>query len=164
MENTFVPVDMNLLIKRIVDRWMPRFTRLKVKLNYQMNPGLPKVLGDLRALEQVFINLISNAVEAMSNQGGVLSIRIAPNQELSNRPQLEVMISDTGPGIPDELRERIFEPFVTGKSKGTGLGLAITKRIISAHQGSIWVNSFPGGTMFHILLPIISEPTKMENV
>jgi signal transduction histidine kinase len=50
----------------------------------------------------VFINLISNAVEAMSNQGGVLSIRIAPNQELSNRPQLEVMISDTGPGIPDE--------------------------------------------------------------
>ena len=64
-------------------------------------------------------------------------------------------VSDSGPGIPDEIRERIFEPFVTTKSQGTGLGLAITKRIVTAHHGSISVNTFPGGTVFHVHIPCI---------
>ena len=71
---------------------------------------------------------------------------------MPNRTQVVVTVSDDGPGIPDEIRERIFEPFLTTKSNGTGLGLAITKRIVTAHHGSIQVNSFPGGTMFEVTL------------
>jgi len=64
-----------------------------------------------------------------------------------------IHISDTGPGIPDDLQQHIFEPFVTTREKGTGLGLAITKQIITAHKGSIKVDSFPGGTVFTVRLP-----------
>jgi signal transduction histidine kinase len=92
----------------------------------------------------------------MKTKGGSLAIKtsLAEDQEL---PQMEITVSDTGTGIPDEIRNHIFEPFVTTNPEGTGLGLAITKQIITAHRGSIWVNSFPGGTIFHILLPIIKE-------
>jgi signal transduction histidine kinase len=109
-------------------------------------------LGDPRSLDQVFTNLISNAVEAMGSTGGTLSVRVAPIEAGQGRPQVEVTVSDSGPGIPDEIKEHIFDPFVTTKSQGTGLGLAITKRIVTAHHGSITVNTFPGGTVFHVLL------------
>jgi signal transduction histidine kinase len=112
-----------------------------------------KVSGDSRALEQVFTNLIGNAVEAMSKDGGVLSVRLELNPGPSKRQQVEVTVSDTGPGIPDEIKARIFEPFVTTKAQGTGLGLAITKRIVTAHHGSIQVTSFPGGTVFELKFP-----------
>jgi two-component system, NtrC family, sensor histidine kinase AtoS len=113
-------------------------------------------LGDARSLEQVFTNLISNAVEAMSKNGGTLAIRIAASDLIANRPQVEITVSDSGPGIPEEIRERLFEPFVTTKTRGNGLGLAITKRIVTAHQGTIQVNSFPGGTVFHVYLPAVN--------
>ena len=69
----------------------------------------------------------------------------------------EVTISDSGPGIPPEIREHIFEPFVTTNAGGTGLGLAITRRIVNAHHGTIEVESFPGGTIFHVNIPALSE-------
>jgi PAS domain S-box-containing protein len=156
MENTFHPLDMSQLIQRVLDRWHPRLARVNVKLFFQPTDSLPKVMGDQRSLEQVFTNLISNAVEAMSKTGGTLSIRIQPSDMIPNRPQLEIIMSDNGPGIPDELRDHIFDPFVTSSSKGTGLGLAITKRIVTAHQGTINVTSFPGGTVFHVFLPVIN--------
>ena len=73
---------------------------------------------------------------------------------VSGHGQIEIMVSDTGPGIPDEIHTRIFEPFVTTKSQGTGLGLAFTKRIVTAHRGTITLETYVGGTIFHILLPI----------
>jgi len=106
-------------------------------------------------LEQVFTNLISNAVEAMTpQQGGTIAVQLEVDEDVPNRKQVEIKISDSGPGIPDEIRGRIFEPFLTTKSTGTGLGLAICKRIITAHRGNIIVNSFPGGTVFHVYLPV----------
>jgi two-component system, NtrC family, sensor histidine kinase AtoS len=154
MENTFHPVELGQLLQRLLDRWHPRFARVNVNLSFQPNEDLPKILGDHRSLEQVFTNLISNAVEAMSKTGGTLTIRLQPSDLIPNRPQVEIIVSDDGPGIPDEIRDRIFDPFVTNRSKGTGLGLAITKRIVTAHQGTITVNSFPGGTVFHVYLPV----------
>ena len=75
---------------------------------------------------------------------------------------VEIQLSDTGPGIPEDLRNRVFDPFFTTKvDEGTGLGLAITRRIIMAHKGKIDLESFPGGTLFKILLPITTE-TKIE--
>jgi PAS domain S-box-containing protein len=147
------PVDLNDLLKKIMDRWYPRMMKVDVKPIFQENPEAPKVMGNWRSLEQVFTNLISNAVEAMEKTGGTLAIKIGPCL-VADRPHVEVSISDTGPGIPEEIRKRLFEPFVTNKSGGTGLGLAITKRIVIAHRGNIDVSSVPGGTIFRVTLPV----------
>lgn len=157
LEAAFNPLDINQFLQRILDRWHPRLTRLNVKPFIKPDPELPLVLGDSRSLEQVFMNLISNAVEAMREKGGTLAIRTSSCNVIANRPQVEITLSDDGLGIPDEIREHIFEPFVTNNPRGTGLGLAITKRVITAHQGSISVNSFPGGTVFHVYLPVANH-------
>lgn len=153
IEPKLEPMDIGLLLSRIVDRWRPRLSRMNVTPYFQVEDGLPKIMGDPRSLEQVFVNLISNAMEAMGKDGGTLSIRAMSSDVIANRPQVEITVSDSGPGIPDDIRDRIFEPFLSTKSGGTGLGLAISKRIITAHQGSINVHSFPGGTVFHVFLP-----------
>jgi signal transduction histidine kinase len=76
-------------------------------------------------------------------------------KQIASHPQIEVKIIDSGPGIPEDVRGRIFEPFVTTKKTGTGLGLAISKRIVTAHRGNITVESYPGGgTVFTVFLPI----------
>ncbi|MGB9899041.1 two-component system sensor histidine kinase NtrB, partial [Thermanaerothrix sp.] len=151
------PVNIGEVVSRLVERWRPRMARLKIMPIVQVDDNVPKVLGDWRALEQVFMNLISNAMDAMSQEGGVLSIRVKRNYSETLRPQVEITVTDNGPGIPEEIRDRIFQPFVTTKPHGTGLGLPITKRIITAHHGTIKVSSFPGGTVFHVYLPAIPE-------
>lgn len=156
-EHKYEPVDLVFLLQRILDRWRPRCSRVNVIQYYQASGEIPSVKGDARALEQVFTNLISNAVEAMSNTGGTLSIKLGLSDEIVNLPQVEVTVSDNGPGISDEVKEHIFEPFVTTNPRGNGLGLAITKQIITAHRGTIKVNTFPGGTVFHVLLPAIPK-------
>lgn len=150
------PTDLSMLLKRILDRWEPRMARVNIKSVFLPAADLPLVSGDPRALEQVFTNLISNAVQAMSSTGGTLAIKIELIEPPLEHPQLQVSFSDNGPGIPDEIRDHIFEPFVTTNPQGTGLGLAITKRIVTAHKGSINVTSFPGGTMFQVSLPAIT--------
>ncbi len=152
-EHRFEEVNLEMLLKRILDRWRPRMAKVSVTAFFHIEEDTPHITGDPRSLEQVFTNLISNAVEAMSSTGGTLAVRVAPFSLLPGYPQVEVTVSDNGPGIPDEVRDRIFEPFVTTKPQGTGLGLAITKRIVTAHHGSMSVNTFPGGTVFHVLLP-----------
>ncbi len=150
-------VDIPGLLKRILDRWRPRMERSNIAHVYQPAENLPPVKGDWRALDQVFNNLISNAIDVMRDKGGILSVRVTLSTLISNRPHLEIAVSDNGPGIPDDIRDRIFEPFVTTKSSGTGLGLSITKRIVTAHRGSITFNSYPGGTIFRVFLPACEE-------
>ncbi|MCJ7694899.1 MAG: ATP-binding protein, partial [Anaerolineaceae bacterium] len=144
---------LNSLLPSIISRWDPRLRRLNIKSYYETLIEHPIVIGDFRALEQVFVNLISNAVQAMDKTGGSLSIKIQVPEIQSDPNDYEIIVADSGPGIPDDIREHIFEPFMTTNQNGTGLGLAISKRIISAHKGNIFVESFPGGTMFHVLLP-----------
>ena len=147
------PVDLAALLHSIIDRWSPRLVRLNIKANFDAIPDQPFVHGDFLRLEQVFLNLISNSIQAMEDSGGILSVKVRPLEKDQNQDQYEIIVADSGPGIPDEMRAHIFEPFVTSKSSGTGLGLAISKRIISAHKGNIFVESFPGGTLFHVTLP-----------
>jgi two-component system, NtrC family, sensor histidine kinase AtoS len=151
-EHKFESVDLEQMLRRLLDRWRPRMAKVNVTPFIHIEENTPPILGDPKSLDQVFTNLISNAVEAMGSSGGTLAVRVAPLHVGQGRPQVEVTVSDSGPGIPDEVKDRIFEPFVTTKAQGTGLGLAITKRIVTAHRGSISVNSFPGGTVFHVLL------------
>lgn len=150
---TMEPVDLGLLVQRLLERLHPRMERVGVRYKLQVEPGCPPILGNGRALEQVFNNLINNATQAMSESGGQLALKI---QNLGNG-YLDASVADTGPGIPKENLDHIFQPFFTTNRNGTGLGLAITKRIISAHKGSIRVDSFPGGTVFRVQLPCVEN-------
>ena len=119
-----------------------------IELKFSPAAELPTLLCNSDQLRQVFLNLILNAMEAMP-QGGILNIRTAAGSSVAL-----IEISDTGIGIPDEVREHLFEPFFTTKSTGTGLGLSISAHIVTQHGGQITVDSTPGhGTTFRITLP-----------
>ena len=153
VEYRIQPVDLASLIPAILDKWDPRMKKLNITYNFSAPEEGLLVKADLRSIEQVFVNLISNAIEAMEDHGGSLNIKLIPASAHIIPSQCEIIIADTGPGIPEDLVEHIFEPFLTTKSSGTGLGLAITKRIVTAHEGNIYVESVPGGSVFHVLLP-----------
>ena len=150
MEN----IDLIFLLQRVLDKWHPRFMKVKVEPYFQFDGEIPRINGDSRSLERVFINLIGNAVEAMKDTGGILSVKMRVTSELAGMPHVEIAISDTGPGIPDEIKEDIFKPFVSTTTNGTGLGLAISYRIVTGHKGTMKFKTFPGGTVFFVYLPI----------
>lgn len=150
-------VDLSLLIDRLVNRARPRMANANVEPHLQIDTPSPPIEGNPRALEQVFTNLINNAIQAMNETGGTLAIKIQKIEGTGDRQYIQVDVADNGPGIPKEHLDNIFQPFFTTKSDGTGLGLAITKRIITSHKGNIRVTSFPGGTVFHVQLPAMEE-------
>jgi two-component system sensor histidine kinase HydH len=128
-------------------------SRVKVTLHFPA--AFPKALLDAGACEQVFTNLFSNAYEAMP-EGGELTVT-ARSTTVDDRRGVEIKVADSGPGIPEELREQIFNPFFTTKKEGVGLGLSIVSKIVDDHHGSIRVKSEEGkGTCFVIFFP--SEP------
>ncbi|MEA3325970.1 MAG: ATP-binding protein [Chloroflexota bacterium] len=152
LEYKMSQVDLDEMLTRLLERWRPRLLRLNISSFYETEVENPTVEGDLRALDQVFTNLISNSVNAMSEEGGSLGIKISITDHEENHQFLKVTLTDSGHGIPDEIKAHMFKPFVTGSAHGTGLGLAITQRIINAHKGKIEVDSFAGGTIFKIYL------------
>lgn len=151
-------LDLAVLLQRLLERLHPRLNRMNIQVTTQVESNLPPVYGNLRALEQVFDNIINNALRAMEEKGGTLAIRVQPVPQQESPGHLEVSVADTGPGIPKEIAARIFQPFFTTDStNGTGLGLAIAKRIITAHKGNINLETFPGGTVFFVQIPIASS-------
>jgi signal transduction histidine kinase len=158
----FTEVHLHEVLEHSLRLVQPQLEGQSVAVNqsFQATPDL--VQGDDYQLEQAFLNIFLNALEAMGSNGTLsVATEICSIQAGSggrgasvNRPQLRVTIKDTGPGIPPENIARLFEPFFTTKPKGTGLGLPITRRIILEHRGDISVESHPGqGTTFQILLP-----------
>jgi len=147
------PIDVGAYLKRTLDRWHPRLMRANIKPILQVEENLDKIKGDPKALDRVFTNLLSNAVDACTGIGDTLAVKASMNTSVAEMPMVQITVSDNGPGIPDDIRDRIFEPFVSNSQKGTGLGLAITKQIVTAHRGSINVSSFPGGTTFIVNIP-----------
>jgi signal transduction histidine kinase len=126
--------------------------RLKGGINVvrEYDPNLPRICAFGGELNQVWTNLLSNAVEAMQGKG---EIRVRSSRELDG---VLIEIRDNGPGIPPEVQSHIFEPFFTtkGVGEGTGLGLDTVCRIIRNHHGEIRVTSKPGDTRFQVYLPI----------
>ncbi|HTC57143.1 MAG TPA: ATP-binding protein [Candidatus Sulfotelmatobacter sp.] len=119
-----------------------------VRVERQYEADLPLVPLDESLSEQAFANLIQNAYDAMSSSGGTLRVRAA-RANSANRDGVEVRIEDTGPGIPAELREQIFNPFVTTKKTGVGLGLSIVSTIVDGHHGTIRVEGGKDGSDQH---------------
>ena len=122
----------------------------------EYDPDLPPILANGGELNQVWTNILDNAIDA-SESGGEIIVRARP---LSDRQCVEIQIEDHGAGIPEDIQCRIFDPFFTTKDvgEGTGLGLEITYRIVTRHGGRIDVESRPGRTVFRTTLPIENKP------
>jgi signal transduction histidine kinase len=148
------PIELGKMVHSLVERLKPSIAREDISCQCNIEPDIPMINGDTRALEQVFNNLIRNAIQAMKGRPqSQLIVRVQSQKAAKDRIFLEVTIADNGPGIPKENQDKIFQPFFTTRPDGNGLGLPLAKRIITAHKGSITVTSFPGGTVFKVIIP-----------
>ncbi len=150
------PVNLEKILRMVIQTNASFCEQQRITIGSEFLAHKLLVYGDELQLNQVFTNLVKNAIDAMPN-GGMLFIRL---YELNDA--LEAEIADTGSGIPDEIKDRIFEPFVTTKNpdSGTGLGLTLSKRIINQHHGKIEFETRLGwGTRFLVTLPRFVEPT-----
>ena len=146
--------DLRQVVEELVDFFRPQAESSRVVLRAAMpqQPVICRVDPDL--LKQALLNLAINATQAMQEQGGELLLRLNGQQ---GQARLELM--DTGPGIPPEMRERIFEAYYSTRPGGSGLGLPMTRRIVRLHDGDITVDGEQGkGTRFVITLPLASQP------
>lgn len=144
-----VPTDINELIDKTLALLEKQLLETNINVQLDYNKDLPSVIVVSNQLQQVFFNLILNAMDAMPD-GGKLSI-----QTRANREQLEIIFQDTGVGIPRKERENIFEPFVSSKEDGSGLGLSVSYGILTAHGGGLeLLSDVKKGTAFRIVLPI----------
>jgi signal transduction histidine kinase len=159
------PVNLDVFLQRLMYRWQPRMARANVRPELILPDQIPMIRANEQSLEQVFTNLFNNALRAMADTGGTLSVRVTRSTQDGNQKMLKIEVSDTGIGIPPENLENIFTPFFTTDPQGTGLGLAITQRIILAHKGNISVDSFPGGgTVFKIEIPALPGTGSLEGL
>jgi len=148
----FSEINLNELIDRVLSLATFDIENSGIAIQKDLVDALPVVKADRSLLEQVFLNLVLNAVQAMPDGG---EIRISGK---SDDRFAEVMIWDRGGGIPADIRSKIFDPFFTTKDSGTGLGLSIAYNIIKSHGGSLFFNSNEGvGTVFTVRLPIASD-------
>ncbi|HID66721.1 MAG TPA: PAS domain-containing sensor histidine kinase [Roseibacterium sp.] len=132
-----------------------------MQISVEYDPSLPPAWGDRDQLLQVILNLLKNAAEAGALGGKIrlrtfyeLSLKVRRSDGSGGGVPLQIEVSDDGPGIPDELVQDIFEPFVSGRENGTGLGLAVISKIVADHDGLISVDSAAGRTVFRVSLPI----------
>ncbi len=136
-----------------------------VSIECDYDPSLPDLWADREHLIQAFLNLVRNAVQAVEEapaRPGRVTLRTRVRRRLTvagrhHRLLVQVDVIDNGPGVPEELREQIFHPLITGRSTGTGLGLSIAQSLIARHEGCINFYSTPGNTVFSVLLPIAGE-------
>jgi len=147
-------VDLSDIVREMTALLRKEAVRHSIKIHSELHEDMPNVLADRVQLQQVFMNLMLNAIDAMKDTGGKLTI----SSRLTPEGQLIVSISDTGVGLPAENTERIFDAFHTTKPQGTGMGLAITRSILEAHGGRVWATANrEAGATFHFTLPVKVE-------
>jgi len=150
------PASINAIVDSALNMFDGRLAGVTVRK--ELAADLPKVMADSEALKRALANLVDNAAEAM--EGAALREIHVSTSLVTSRDAVEILVADTGHGVTQELKERLFLPYFSTKKRGTGLGLAIVSRIVEDHHGSIRVEeNRPVGTRFIVELPLAPEPT-----
>jgi signal transduction histidine kinase len=147
-------VEVNEIIREMVELLRAEANLCAVSIRTDLVTDLPKITADRVQLRQVFMNLILNAIEAMKETGGVVTVKT----QLGENDQLLISVNDTGIGLPKEKTEQIFDAFFTTKPQGSGMGLSISRSIVESHGGRLWATANDGrGATFHFTLPTAAE-------
>ena len=145
-------LNVNEIISGTIALLRDEAVRHNILVRTALTADLPQIIGDRVQLQQVAMNLIVNSIEAMKDVDGTRELVI--KSERAENEQILVNVSDTGPGIPPHLAERVFDPFFTTKAHGTGMGLRISRSIIESHGGRLWAVGSPGrSATFQFTLP-----------
>lgn len=159
------PTDLNALVGELVDFFTPEAQRHRVHLRAELPPGELTATVDPKLIKQALLNLMLNATQAMdgatapttassNGRANELILRTSAAREPDGAEVARIEVIDTGPGVPDDLKERIFTPYFTTKSGGSGLGLPTTRRIAEEHGGRVELHSEPGmGSVFAVVVP-----------
>jgi two-component system nitrogen regulation sensor histidine kinase GlnL len=160
------PVNIHEVLERVRSVMLAEFPDIAVRRDY--DTSLPLLTGDREQLIQVVLNIVRNAAQAIKVSGMDLAsgeirlkTRVARQVTIARRRfrhAVQIEISDNGPGIPENMRERVFQPLISGREGGSGLGLTIAHNFITQHRGAITVDSVPGRTCFTLLLPVQDDP------
>jgi signal transduction histidine kinase len=147
-------LDGNEIIREIVALLWVEANRYKISVHTDFAAEVPMIMSDRVQLQQVLMNLMLNAIEALKETGGSLSVKSRLNQE----GLLQISVSDTGPGLPAMKEKQIFEPFFTTKPRGSGMGLAICRSIVESHGGCLWAApNGDRGACFNFTLPVANQ-------
>jgi PAS domain S-box-containing protein len=152
-EAKLLPLNLNDLATDVLELAHSELVERNIAVTTRLTPGLPDIRGDRVQLQQVLLNLIMNACEAMTDNGSVgRSLEVSTARD--GNGGLRLTVADHGPGISPDLIDRVFEPFMTTKTHGLGLGLSICRSIVAAHDGRLWVVNNPDrGASFCVSLP-----------
>ena len=149
-------MDLNEVIREMIVLLRGEATRYKISVRAELAADLPQVLGDRVQLQQVFMNLMLNGIDAMKDVDGTRELAI--RSQRSANEQLMISVSDTGTGVPLQQADQIFNAFFTTKPHGTGMGLRISRSIVEAHGGRLWAaDNCLHGASFQLTLPIKVE-------
>ena len=156
-EPKFEDININNILLEAITLIRTRLKDDKITINTEFDYDLPLIIGDIKQLKQVFLNILLNSIEAMPDGGKITVGTNMINLSRDQKRLLKITIADTGCGIEADKIKYIFDPFFTTKEYGTGMGLAIAFTVIEQHGGMIEVDSKPSkGTTFTIYLPILS--------
>ncbi len=151
-------VDVNGIIEEILTLLKCEADRYSIAMRTELATELPKLMADRVQLQQVFMNLMLNGIEAMKDSGGELTVK----SQLQDG-QLQFSVSDTGVGLPPQKMDQIFSAFFTTKPQGSGMGLAISRSIVESHGGRLWASANDGrGATFHFTLPTHMTETSSQ--
>ena len=160
------PVNIHEVLERVRSVMLAEFPDIAVRRDY--DTSLPLLTGDREQLIQVVLNIVRNAAQAIKGSGMDLAsgeirlkTRVARQVTIARRRfrhAVHIEICDNGPGIPENMRERVFQPLISGREGGSGLGLTIAHNFITQHRGAITFDSVPGRTCFTLLLPVQDDP------
>jgi signal transduction histidine kinase len=155
------PVSLARLLDEAVQLADGQARRGDVRVHVDLPRTLPAIEADAQQLRQLFTNLVTNAFEALGGRGTVRVSAmhvLTPQEPAPDEPichgAVTITVADDGPGVPAEVRDRIFSPFFTTKPRGSGLGLSIVRKIVDAHEGRIDLDAADHGTTFRIVLPV----------
>jgi len=163
-----VPTDLREVVEKVLDNLERRLEDASVEVERELDPEqpLPQVLVDPDMAQQVVLNLVINAIQAMP-EGGTLRASIGLRRTRYKKAYVDVSITDSGPGIPEDVKEKMFDPFYTTRSMGTGLGLSISLQIAREHGGNLTARNLTQGAAFRFSLPALlpaAEPEEAKEV